>query len=330
MNCTVSGGAGASGGRAECRGLSTAHISPQASAGRPRRGVAADLRDRVAVSVGGSSVHLRKGQVSLPSVGGGARGVVSSFSSGSRRRLLHQVMSVNQNVIAAGRAWFVTLTYPGKYSADPTVWKRDLDTFLKRMDRTRFGLAGWWKLEAQRRGAPHYHLLVVASEAANQVAFREWSARSWYEVVGSGDERHLRAGTSCESVGSWKAVAKYAGKYFGKGLKADEFKTESGDLVADQRIPQMVDSDGVVTGGGKVSLGRFWGAFKRDCLPIAHEVYSLGEGVYDRFRRTLLKYAGRRVPSRKTGAWVFCRDETVLRLLTFLQGPSGGLALCSS
>jgi hypothetical protein len=70
-----------------------------------------------------------------------------------------------------------------------------------------------WKLEPQRRGAPHFHLLLFGLEEGLS---KDWLSRSWYEVVGSGDERHLRAGTRVEGIRSWRGVMSYAAKYLGK------------------------------------------------------------------------------------------------------------------
>ena len=66
-------------------------------------------------------------------------------------------------------------------------------------------------------------------------------SRSWYEVVGSGDERHLTAGTRCERVRSWRGVVSYAAKYLGEPER----------LQLHQEPP-----------------GRFWGVWYKDLLPI--------------------------------------------------------------
>jgi len=84
-------------------------------------------------------------------------------------------------------------------------------------------------LEFQGRGAPHYHL--IASEA---VPKEELSER-WYKIVGSGDEKHLRAGTQIGRIQSKGHLYEYLSGYIKK---------------LDQKTPPV----------GFENVGRFWGA----------------------------------------------------------------------
>ena len=140
---------------------------------------------------------------------GGPRSTITTFTRASRRRLMRTVARVRKSALPV----FVTLTYPGEYSDDPTVWKRDLKVFWQRMAR-RFPRAAFvWRLEFQRRGAPHFHLLVWGVRYAELRAF---VPVAWYEVVGSGDDKHLRAGTRVEHIRSHNQVLRYAAKELGK------------------------------------------------------------------------------------------------------------------
>jgi len=68
------------------------------------------------------------------------------------------------------------------------------------------------ELEYQQR-APHFHLVVMG------VPFlaRQWLSRAWYQIVGSDDPRHLRAGTQVQRCKSTrKAHQSYAAKYVAK------------------------------------------------------------------------------------------------------------------
>src|SRR5690606_25589838 len=88
--------------------------------------------------------------------------------------------------------------------------KRHLDVLSKRMKR-RFPTVGFiWKLEAQRRGAPDYHLLVWGVSYAELLV---WLSAAWYAIVDSGDVKHLVAGTQVQRVRSWRGVKSYASKY---------------------------------------------------------------------------------------------------------------------
>ena len=47
-------------------------------------------------------------------------------------------------------------------------------------------LIGVWKREFQRRGAPHYHILMVPPHGTvNGLGFREWLSQTWASIVGA-------------------------------------------------------------------------------------------------------------------------------------------------
>jgi hypothetical protein len=189
------------------------------------------------------------------------RGKISEFTKKSRLRMQRELSKVRRDALPI----LVTLTYPGEYSAEPKVWKRDLDNFSRRMAREYPNVAGVWKLEPQKRGAPHFHLLVwgmldvnyhlayfdgttglVPAEIARLVRvqeIREWVSQAWYEVVGSGDEKHLRAGTRVEDVRSLNGVSAYLKKYLGK------------------EVPPEWEN-----------AGRWWGIFQRENMPYGELV----------------------------------------------------------
>jgi hypothetical protein len=95
-------------------------------------------------------------------------------------------------------------------------------------------------LEFQSRGAPHYHLL-----ASNQVP-KEEIAERWYRIVGSGDEKHLRAGTRVESIRSKGHLYGYVSTYIRKS--------------GQKQLPV-----------GYEEVGRFWGASRNILIWEAFE-----------------------------------------------------------
>lgn len=183
---------------------------------------AMDRRNAVAVTYEGSGyLRVTPRTESVQSTAGGnvaaLRGKVREFSRKSRKRLLDLTSTLRRDDLPI----LVTLTYPGEFSGDSKVWKRDLDAFAKRLERSDWGPSYFvWKLEPQKRGAPHFHLLLWGIKASP--SFREWLSQTWFEVVGSGDPRHLRAGTNAEWVRSHRGVMRYASKYLGKVIPGRE------------------------------------------------------------------------------------------------------------
>lgn len=144
-------------------------------------------------------------------VGGGRRGKVWGFSHASRARLIRLL-----NTIDSEASVFVTLTYPGEF--DNGLAKLHLKRFANWF-RNRFPSASFfWKLEYQRRGAAHYHLIVWGVDCDSD--FRSLIAHAWYKIVGSNDQRHLSAGTQCDVPnGPWRF---YLSKYISK---VDDYET---------------------------------------------------------------------------------------------------------
>lgn len=198
------------------------------------------------------------------------RGAITGFSAAARKRLIDLVASIKRSH-AGGLPLFVTLTYPATWPGTAAVWKAHLDAWLKRLDREYVGLSAIWKMEFQSRGAPHFHLLVFGARWIDA----QWVARTWYEVVGSGDERHLMAGTEVRRVKSWRGVMFYASKYLAK-------KTVEQDVS---------------------NPGRFWGVYRRERLPIELLTLPLTFGQFFRLRRLLSRWvAGSRNAITEKGA----------------------------
>lgn len=93
--------------------------------------------------------------------GGGLRGTIGAFSDASRLRLLKLSASLDYNKASSTPIQFLTLTYHNKYPS-PIETKKHIKNLFDRL-RRRVGWAGAsaiWRLEFQRRGAPHFHLMV--------------------------------------------------------------------------------------------------------------------------------------------------------------------------
>ena len=225
-------------------GLSTAHIFP-------------DINDFVPAHVefydNGDLVTVRRARIWCryeDPKGGGKRGEVKSFSKASQRRLKRTLSKIDQSKRAP---YFVTLTYPDEYPVSGTVWKRHLKNFWQRLERQYPKSAFFWVLELKRRKsgtnagefAPHFHLLVYG--IPNLRDFIPWLSWNWYDVVGSGNENHLKAGTNVQLVRSMRRTAGYVSKALKYISKADVE-----DLPEDWQI------------------GRFWGVYGRSNVPWAH------------------------------------------------------------
>ena len=133
---------------------------------------------------------------------------ITTWSRRSRSRMVRRLCELDFEPLLADRtaipAYFA-LTYPGDWLAvapDGKAVKKHLRAFLERWFRT-WGtrLTGCWKLEFQRRGAPHIHIftMVPARLTADGLTFAKWLSAAWAATVAHPDpeefRRHVAAGT---------------------------------------------------------------------------------------------------------------------------------------
>jgi hypothetical protein len=226
-------------------------------------------------------------------LGGGTRDKVRGFSRASRRNLLLRLASINRRAFKAfkGRMLFVTLTYPREYPEDPEVCKNHLKALRKRLQREYGSFAAFWRLGIQNRGAWHFHLLLFVGPSFAPIdELRRFISSSWYEVTGKISEGHLRAGTRVEAVKRWKVATSYVERYM---AKPEEF-------------PEGLQ------------IGRIWGVWNKELLPIRWETAEISVRDAFRIRRIYRKLAKRKCSGSLRRMTVFVRHENVVRLLEFL------------
>jgi hypothetical protein len=189
--------------------------------------------------------------------------------------MLHFVEGLDKRGSHPGQVVFVTLTYPAVFP-EPMGAKRHLNTILKRFERAFGRLFEIWKMEPQRRGAPHFHLLIwmkTPQGEADVYSLVKWWATNWEEVIRPEGEQineavlkvhfgEVRNGRPCvEAVKDWEGVSRYAGKYIGK----------------------------VCSGHGWKWPGRWWGVRNRDLAPLEKTEYELPGAVAAVVNRMLRK-----------------------------------------
>lgn len=139
------------------------------------------------------------------------RGTIKRFSKAARKRLIDTFAKVDRSQVHV-MPLLITLTYPNTWPAETKECKRHLDSFCKRLIRGHKDAAIVWKLEYQKRGAPHFHLLVFGVPFLHHVEV----ARDWHEILGHVNEATLRAGSRVERCRTWRGVTFYAAKYLRK------------------------------------------------------------------------------------------------------------------
>lgn len=134
-----------------------------------------------------ASMYREAAALPVAARGGGKRGKVKALSTKAGRRLVRVLVDVAPAMLAAipcAELGFLSLTF-GSVFPCPADSKRALDAFLKRMRRAYPALCGVWVFEWQKRGAPHFHLLLFGPGVL-ETAFSDWCKVNWLGVSGPG------------------------------------------------------------------------------------------------------------------------------------------------
>lgn len=198
----------------------------------------------------------------------------------------------------------VTLTYPGDWltvAPHGFAVKAHLDELLHRYKRAwDADLLCVWKLEFQRRGAPHFHLLTVpphgtaggrGDAAGHGLAFKQWLSVVWADIVDHPDPseylKHLAAGTNVDfAEGLRLRDPRRAAVYFTKhgAFRAKEYQ-------------HCVPEPWTVPGHGP---GRFWGYRK-----LVRKVWSVEIRPADAtvLARTLRRWSRAQQTTQERDVW---------------------------
>lgn len=263
------------------------HGAPFGTNGEGRTLSTPHIRPHVEYRTGASILKSHRGGEKEEQVGGGLRGAVKGFSVSSRRRLMLIIGSIKRD---ASLPLFITLTYPSSFP-DARASKRHIKMFFQRLQRAFPGIGLIWKLEPQKRGAPHYHILLWGLDLEKVSAF---VPGAWFDIAGCGDKNHLLwhrgllGNQHCvQAVRSWRGVWSYASKYLGKTFEVE----------------------------GWSNVGRYWGIINRDNVPfgelVQEEVTRKKAIEVNRYQR---RFSGARGSGKKSMT-IFCdADQWVDKL----------------
>jgi hypothetical protein len=182
----------------------------------------------------------------------------------------------------------VTLTYPGDWepvAPDGASVKRHMVLWRKRFQREWGEPARYiWKLEFQRRGAPHIHLWMAPPHTVGRSGrkFRDWLSQEWADIVGHPNPeqraRHVLAGTAIDVLNGLRASdPKRLAIYF--------TKHSSPNQLGDKEYQHIVPDTWRQPGHGP---GRFWGVHG---LQRATAVVEIDQDAYLTARRIIRRWS---------------------------------------
>lgn len=254
----------------------------------------------------------------------GTGAVITEWSRKSRSSMCRTFAELDYSpLMESGRApAMVTLTYPGDWEVvapDGASVKRHMVLWRKRFQREYGEAARYiWKLEFQRRGAPHVHLWMAppTSPGRSGRGFAQWLSETWAEVVDHPDReqkaRHLLAGTAIDVRNGLKACdPKRLAIYF--------TKHSSPNLHGDKEYQHIVPELWQQSGRGP---GRFWGVYG---LKKATAVVEVTQEAYLTARRIVRRWSRSQAVYRDSGSHfpTAVVPRTATRLIPRVDRDSG-------
>lgn len=230
---------------------------------------------------------------------------ISEWSRKSRAAMCRTFAELDYTpLLECGRVpAMVTLTYPGDWECvapDGASVKRHMVLWRKRFQREWGEPARYiWKLEFQRRGAPHIHLWMAPPHGRGRSGrkFRDWLSEEWADIVAHPDreqrERHVLAGTAIDFLKGLRACdPKRLAIYF--------TKHSSPNKLGDKEYQHIVPEAWRQPGRGP---GRFWGVHGLQraiaVVEIAQDAYLAARRIMRRWSRSQASYGDctRRFPT---------------------------------
>ncbi|GAB4939855.1 hypothetical protein MAHJHV49_00430 [Mycobacterium avium subsp. hominissuis] len=218
------------------------------------------------------------------------RRVITEWSRKSRAAMCRTFAELDYTpLVESGRVpAMVTLTYPGDWESvapDGASVKRHMVLWRKRFQREWGEPARYiWKLEFQRRGAPHIHLWMAPPQVSGRSGrrFWEWLSQEWADIVAHPDPvqraRHLLAGTAVDVLNGLRACdPKRLAIYF--------TKHSSPNTQGDKEYQHIVPDAWRKPGHGP---GRFWGVHG---LQRATAVVEIAQDAYLKARRVIRRWS---------------------------------------
>jgi hypothetical protein len=223
-------------------------------------------------------------------------GTITEWSRKSRSAMCRTFAELDYSPLAESNRIpaMITLTYPGDWEVvapDGASVKRHIVLWRKRFQREYDEPARYiWKLEFQRRGAPHIHLWMAPPTVPGRSGryFAQWLSEAWAGVVDHPNpvekSRHLLAGTAVDVRNGLKA-------FDPKRLAIYFTKHSSPNLHGDKEYQHIVPELWRQPGNGP---GRFWGVhgFKKALAvaEVAQDEYVAARRIIRRWSRNQAAY----------------------------------------
>lgn len=259
------------------------------------------------------------------------RKTITRWSGKSRSNMVSRLLTLDYSPLFEdpnNDPVFITLTYPSEWESvvpDGSTFKKHIKELRARyLNDFREELIGLWKMEFQRRGAPHLHMLTSLNYNPNDL--REWLSWAWADIVNHPDpiekEKHEAAGTRVDAWPEFpRQKANLIAIYFSKHSSPNAKSAKD----YQHNVPQLwKEADDV---------GRFWGYWGLEPAEVKTQI-SESDALFikrtlRRWHRANSKSIKVRVPrkniktDRVTFRWVHRKPRRLTGTAGFMSVPDG-------
>ncbi len=145
------------------------------------------------------------------------RSTVDTFSKSSRRRMFNTLSKMRFGTLTKGK--MLTLTYHENFDRPVDELKKDFSNFLQWLRDNIDGAHYMWRVEFQKRGAIHYHVLVWAKKGDRKLHSKSFdlrASRAWHQIADPTSVHHERFGFDSKTISDYRHACSYVSKYVAK------------------------------------------------------------------------------------------------------------------
>lgn len=147
------------------------------------------------------------------------RGQIQEFSRKSRFRMLKLLSEIHLQSYQS--SIFITLTYHNLFPTHYSDLKYQLKKFLTALKRHYPSAAIVWRVELQKRGAPHFHLFLFSTKHLTSLdisKLKKSIQQFWFSAINNVDEYMLKYSVDVKEITNHQQVFAYISKYIGKTI----------------------------------------------------------------------------------------------------------------
>ena len=150
------------------------------------------------------------------------RGTIRKFSNKSRFRLFSTLAKIKIDL--PNKPIFISLTYHYGHRLIINDNKTHLHHFLVRLRLYDPYVQFIWRIELQKRGAPHFHLIIFPGflqERYNEFEYKKIISLLWHEIADPYSRAHKEYGCKSITINSYREACIYLSKYVAKLPKSE-------------------------------------------------------------------------------------------------------------